>query len=296
PPAPPPAEAPGAGGVFGLPPAQPAPTPPPPASPGAGGAFTLPPQTPAPPGTAAAPQGKTNWGLILGIAGGVLALACIALIAGVAIFFQRVGEAFSTLTPEPAVATAGPGATTEFGEVLLTEDFERARTSSFGEGSDSDGSFSIENGAYVITLERSGYFMWNAADGTYGDVAIEVDATVEGPSDGAAALLFRYQDADNFYIFRAFGDGTYSLQRYVANEPTFLVEPTDSAALNGLGQSNRIRIEARGDTITLYANGQLLTEVTDGSFSSGQMALGISAQDEAGVTVRYDNLTIYGQR
>jgi hypothetical protein len=293
-----PAEAqPGAGSGFGLHPSQssPAPTPLPPAPPSTGGGFALPAQAPALPGVAPAPQGKTRWGLILGIIGGLLALACIALIAGVALIGQRVTETLSSLTPElPAVATAETGPTAAVGEVLLSDDFESSIASSFGEGSDSDGSFSFENGAYVITLETPSFFMWSPADGTYDDGTIEIDATVEGPSDGAAALLFRYQDSDNFYIFRAYGDASYSLQRYVANEPTFLVERTDSSALSGLGQSNRLRIETRGDTITLYANDEMLTEVTDDSFAGGEMALGISALDEAGVTVRYDNLAIHG--
>lgn len=254
------------------------------------GSFGLPPASYAQPAAPPAPQpvqSKPRWGLILGIIGGLLALACIVLVVGGLFIVRQFGEVVASMTP---VASSSGVFTTE----LLSDDFSSERRSRFIEGADSDGSFSFTGGTYVITLDQPELIMWSAAGETYDDIAIEVDATVEGPPGSAAALLFRYQDEQNFYLLRVYGDGSYMLTRFLDDEPFDLVEFTQSDAINGSGQPNRLRIELLGETIRLYANDQLLTEVTDSSFAEGDVALGISAEDEAGGSVTYDNLVIYG--
>jgi hypothetical protein len=59
-----------------------------------------------------------------------------------------------------------------------------------------------------------------------------------------------------------------------------------------VGESNKLRVVAKGDSIQLYANGKLLTEVSDGSFTSGKARLLADSDDDPDITARFDNLLI----
>jgi hypothetical protein len=276
---------------FGLPPTTPppaAPTQPTPAA--APPSYTLPPGTPATPQPV---QGKTRWGLILGVIGGLLLLGCIGLFAIGAFVLNsassRVGELSTAIVP---ALTPLATIVVDTGTLLFEDDFASSGASPFNESSDEQSTFGIEDGVYVQTVHQPDYFVWAPAGESYGDVAVDVDATLEGPDGGSAALLFRYQDENNFYIWRVYGDGNHNLVRYLADEPMTLIETTGSSAINASGQLNRLRIETSGSSIRLYANDQLIGSVSDDSFSEGDIALGVSAEDQADVTVRYDNLEV----
>lgn len=302
---------------FGLPPAAPTqPTPQP--QPSSYSLPSSPPPQSLPPGVPpAAPQpvqGKTNWGMILGIIGGVLVLGCIAVFAIGAFFVQRAASTGAEiLTQIPLELTANPIATVDIevptinieiptveipdinvptGAEVFSDDFANGPDSPFSEDDDADSTFNIENGVYVQTLNRENYFVWGPSGNTFSDVAIEVEATVDGPTGGSAAIIFRYVDAQNFLIWRVFQDGSYSLERYLNDELTELIEPTSASALNGNGQPNLLRVETVGRSIKLYANGELIGTTSDASFDEGDMALGVSAEDQAGVAVTWDNLSI----
>lgn len=285
------------------PPAQPpqaAPVPPTQATP-------IPPYTPPP---AQPVQGKTRWGLILGVIGGFVLLACLA-VAGIGyVAFTRVqalgNELTSTIVPALTIeiptieiptidveipTVVVPTVAVDTGAVLLSDDFSSEADTPFNTSSDADSSFAIEDGVYVQTVHRPNYFVWSFARESFTDAAIEVDAAVEGPDGGAAAIIFRYVDDLNFYIWRVYGDGSHSLQRYVDDELTELIAREDAAALNGAGP-NRLRVELRGDQISLFANDEQIGALSDSALSEGDVALGVSAEDEAEVTARFDNLSV----
>jgi hypothetical protein len=267
------------------------PPPPPtlPVNPVPGGTpMQLPPTTP---GTNAAPaQGKRRIGLIVGIIAGFAVLLCLLLVGGLLLLGQLVGDSIPEPDAQPSVVAD------TFGPLVLSDNFDQPSVSAFGEGTTDEATYSFEEGGYAITITNEGFFSWSNAPGSYTDVAVEVDAVVEGPEDGAAAILFRYQDADNFYLYRVSADGTYSLVRYIDDEPADLVEWTPSAMINGIGEINRLRVEMSGSTIRLFVNDEALTEVTDDSFASGEVALAAAADTTGGVTVRFDNLEVREQK
>jgi hypothetical protein len=275
---------------FGLPPAQTPTAEAPPAA--APHSYTLPPGTPPTPQPV---QGKTRWGLILGIIGGVLALGCIVVAAAGFFLFRSVSsvaEEIGAITPPVADVTPLATIQIEPAVVLFEDDFESASDSVFNQTSDESSSFSVEDGVYVQTVHEPNYFVWSFARESFDDAVVEVDATLDGPEGGAAAILFRYQDENNFYIWRVYGDGTYSLQRYVDDELAELIAPTEASAINGSGETNRLRVETVGNRIRLFVNDELIGSTSDSSFSDGDLALGVSAEDSPEVTVRYDNLAV----
>jgi hypothetical protein len=181
---------------------------------------------------------------------------------------------------------------TDLGAVLLKETFDTPNRNGFSEDDTDDGAYRFVDGAYTITAKQPKLILWNIFKGTYDDAAVEVETTLDGPEQSATGLIFRYQDKANFYIFSVAGDGNYSLDVYKDDKLETLIDWTESPAINGPGELNTLRVEAVGDTIRLFANDQLLDEVSDTTFSSGKMGLAVNTFDDPDVTVSFDNLTV----
>jgi lipid-binding SYLF domain-containing protein len=61
--------------------------------------------------------------------------------------------------------------------------------------------------------------------------------------------------------------------------PKVLVAGSSSAIKTGLKQSNLIAVVANSNNIKLFANGQLITSMSDNSYSHG--AIGLVAEDDS---------------
>lgn len=285
-----------------------------------------------PPGAAAPPpkSGSNLW-KILGIIAAIGLVACIALAAGVFILFRRASdqagsvlataaagvstvqafptpEALATLeafatpedlatpAPEPtAVAeptAAANGDSGAGGAVLLRDTFDSASGSSFDEGETDNAIYKFVDGTYTVQCKQPKLILWQTMRGDYGNAAISVDATLDGPKDSATGLIFHYQDDKNFYIFTIAGDSSYSLDLYKDDQLTKLIDWTNSPTIKGAGQTNTLRVETEGDTIRLYANDELLDEISDATFSRGKAAIAVNTFDDPKLTVTFDNLLI----
>jgi hypothetical protein len=90
------------------------------------------------------------------------------------------------------------------------------------------------------------------------------------------SFFFRYQHTDQIYGFYAFDVSPngqwYRLNKWVTNEFFELVPLTRSTAIHPTWQDNQLRVVAKGSQITIYANGQELASVTDGTWTEGTFA------------------------
>lgn len=303
---------PSAGG-YSAPPAYPTtPATPPPA--GMYPNASLPSGAGAPP----APQksGSNIW-KIVGIIAGIGLFACIALSAGLYILARRVttegqntlatvGAGLATAAADPtlqaissdlptaiaaAAATAAPSSGNSGGAVLYKQTFEGA-SSDFDEDESENASYKFVDGTYSVSAKKPNMIIWRKIKGDYGNTALSLDATIDGPQDSAAGLVFHYQDDKNFYLFTITADGRYGLDMYKDDNLTTLIDWTESSAIKGSGETNSIRVETVGDKIRLYANDELLDEVSDGTFKRGKAAIAINTFDDPALTVRFDNLTV----
>jgi hypothetical protein len=243
--------------------------------------------------------------MIFGIIGGLALVACVAVGLAIAYFSSTIAEQVTIPTIEidpieidpieigetPEAETPEPA--TPEGEVLLEEDFNSEFSAVVTAGSSDVADYTFEDGGYAIQVNETGYISWEPLPDSYRDVSIEVETTLTGPQDAAAAIIFRMQDGDNFYIFNVSGDGQYNLELYAGDgDPTTLVDWSTSASINGPEEMNLLRVETDGDTIRLYVNGDLLEEVTDGTFIRGDVAIATNTFSEAGAKVKFDNLII----
>ena len=55
---------------------------------------------------------------------------------------------------------------------------------------------------------------------------------------------------------------------------------------------NSLRVETTGSRIRLYANDELLDEISDVTFARGKAAIVVNSFDAAGSTATFDNLVV----
>ncbi len=58
--------------------------------------------------------------------------------------------------------------------------------------------------------------------------------------------------------------------------------------------ANEIVAECVGDHLALYVNGELVADVRDGAFASGDVGLIAGTFDEGGVEIHFDDFFVYG--
>jgi hypothetical protein len=317
------------GGTPGGPPATPPTQPTPPYGAGDYSGSSLPPGSAVPP--PAAKSGSNIW-KILGIIVGVVVVLCIGLSVAGYLFFRRVSTAaestlatanaslsdgtFATVgvgfqtaaagsdldnalatieagatTAEPA-GTPGPASDAASGTTLYSDNFDDEQGSDFTAETNDSSVYKFADGVYQITVTKPKLLSWATMNGDYGDAAISVDASIDGPTASAAGLIFHYQDDKNFYIYSIDGEGRYGLDVYKNDEPITLVEWTESSAIKPAGERNTLRVETNGDTIRLYVNDKLLDEISDSTIPNGKAALVVNTFDEPNVTVSFDNLVV----
>ena len=287
------------------------PTTPPASTPPSGGMYPNA-SLPSGPNTPPQPQ-KSGGGIwkVLGIIAGIGLLACIALGVGGYLLVRQglntgqnqlatAAAAISTAVADPTLqaisalptsAAEPTAAATGGAAVLYKQTFDNA-SSDFDENETENASYKFVDGAYSVSAKKANLIVWQKIKGDYGNTAISLDTTIDGPKESAAGLVFHYQDDKNFYLFTITGDGRYVLDMYKNDNLTTLIDWTESSAINKVGELNSLRVETVGDDIRLYANDKLLDEISDGTFKRGKAAIAINTFDDPKLTVTFDNLVI----
>ena len=104
-------------------------------------------------------------------------------------------------------------------------------------------------------------------------------------------LMVRAPDHNQGYLYAFSCDGQYSLTKWNGKFSVRLVEWTHSDLIQaGPDKTNRLGIMAQGNKLSLYANGNLLTEVLDSSYPMGGFGVFIGAVETPGFTVTFDRL------
>jgi len=152
-----------------------------------------------------------------------------------------------------------------------------------------------EDGAYFIDVKVPDWYGNSLAGQHFTNFVIDVDTIQDVPAeDNSYGIVCRYQDEENFYLFEISNDGYFSISALVNNEWMTLVDWTESAAINcGQGAKNHLTVTCKGDRLNLAVNGQELTEITDGTFLSGDIGLTASTYSKGGARVVFDNLVVW---
>jgi len=181
---------------------------------------------------------------------------------------------------------------------LISEDFQ-GDEGVWSSENDENVTYAFSRRTYRMTVNQQNWlsFAFNQEldDVRPSDFLAEVDVEqISGPTNNEYGFLFHYRDPDNFYLYVASSEGTYSLWKKVAGEWINLVEWTETTALErGEDASNRLGVLVEGAQITLLANDVALAQVEDAPAESGVVGLVVGTFDETPVEVAFDNFELW---
>ena len=96
-------------------------------------------------------------------------------------------------------------------------------------------------------------------------------------SGDCGGIIFRADFTNrHYYLFSICQDGSYQLRLYTqpaGPETKIFLQSSSPNIHTGLGQSNLTAVVANNDSISLYANNQLINSVQDSTYSQGQIGL-----------------------
>lgn len=206
-------------------------------------------------------------------------------------------------TPVPPTATRRPptpkSSPTSFpyGGLLFADGFT-GNYAGWSEGTDTQGERYFENGQYhlIVKAARSTLVANPGAPVQASDFVAEARVTaLDGPPENAAGLVFRRQNAGNYYIFRVSPNGGFAFARYRDGQYERITNDEwifPSAIYDGYA-SNLIRVHARGDLFTLYINDVEVGSFRDGAYSSGDIGIAASVWDNTGSHFAFDDVRVW---
>jgi hypothetical protein len=194
------------------------------------------------------------------------------------------GQAGGPSTPTPTPSTTG--------QTLINETFPDA--GSVSDFITSGGTWKVSNGLYQLTAAStcSGPLCNRAVHNTNVSGDFTLTAQVSAVSSSAiwddAAVIFGYQDANNYYYvsFNESNDpNTNGLFKVVGGTKTQL---TDFAATTASGSTlHNIRIERVGSGIKVYRDGTMVGTGNDSTYTNGKVGVGTYNNN-----ANFDNLKV----
>jgi hypothetical protein len=138
---------------------------------------------------------------------------------------------------------------------------------------DTGGGCFFSGGSLHSSILAKGYYVPCVAQSSdFSNFAIEVDATIS--KGDAAGVFFRSDDeTDNSYSFFIYSDGYYSLSLRKDSKGDSLLSRKSSSIHTGEGKTNTITLVVRDQTITVFINKEYVTQIDDGTLSSGKVGV-----------------------
>ena len=194
---------------------------------------------------------------------------------------NRVSQAIG-LTPVPE------------NKILFQDDFSDP-ASGWSVFNDGLKSVDYNRGAFQIKIPEAGFSYWSTPGLSLKDVLIKVDATkTGGPENNIFGVLCRYQDDANFYSLVISSDGYYGIVKTSAGRQSVI--GAEGMRVSGNLQPGdavkHIQAACIQDQLSLWVNGELLAQATDGDFASGDVGLVAGSMDEANVEISFDNFIV----
>jgi len=211
--------------------------------------------------------------------------------------FPTVPATTPTPTPSPSTPSAtGPAASNLPENTLLYDDFTDP-DSGWDVYQEMKISYGYEDGVYRIYLGRGGGIYWFDAEGSYDDLAVEVQVTlVDGPELNRVGVYCRQNNETFSNIqFLVDGKGRFGIMWLEEGKQTYLGMDgmQESDVIRPIGEPNVLRAVCEEDTLSFYANGELL-HTTEDTVSNGNGPAGFvaSAMGGGGFDAVYDYILI----
>ncbi|MBI1293642.1 hypothetical protein GC175_01625 [bacterium] len=218
-----------------------------------------------------------------------------------------VGAATVWMLYDTVSPTRGAASLAAMPRLILDDDFTRPQLD-LGTGRvDGQWASSFANGAYRIQVEQPGNLTWSTLGlinvSTFrletaltignGAMAATVAADEDAAPLGYGAILARYANERNFYLFSVDAYGAYQVQLQ-KHEIWQILQPwTPSPVIHRDGQINYLAVEDDGTHLRFYVNGDLLYTVTEPRLPGGDIALGGGTRSRGTVAAKFDWVKVF---
>lgn len=183
--------------------------------------------------------------------------------------------------------------------VLFEDTFDSdAKGWSTGEFEDeySQNEVTIEGGRYTLSVtskpDKLPYVEKQLPSRDFSDFVLSVDATpLDSETHYSYGIAFRLDEDGNVYVFEVGNDKLYAVLLYDGDWKK-LKDWSSTPAIKP-GETNRLTISAKGNSLTFFVNDVQLTTLEDDQLSEGKIALVVDmAEGEKSATMDFDNLII----
>jgi hypothetical protein len=183
-------------------------------------------------------------------------------------------------------------------QLLYSEDFSNSSSADWPQETDASGGWQITNGRYygMLADNDSYYYVYSGAATvqTLTDFRIQATTSQQGSAtDHSWGLILRASD-EHFYAFEISADGWYVFSVYTPTDWVNLGNKwQETDKINPMGQTNTLRVDARGNTFDLYINDQHVETVQDSTLSSGSVGFIVETWDDPNGGAWFDNLQVW---
>jgi hypothetical protein len=233
----------------------------------------------------------------------LLVLATLVLASYVYVVNQSSCKGLTpcTTTPQPSPATCNP---TPALQPLFIDCFtDNSRGWDTSSPDPGKYSIAISNGSLILEENDNRLLPELLPATAFANFKLIVDATLsKGSQDNGYGVYIRASSQQGtlitYYRFELYGDGTYAVYKGLPNSPngyTALVPRTSNSSIQTQGNINHITITANGPTMALIVNGQQVKQISDGSYTSGSIALFVAnlPGSPPGTQATFKNLVVY---
>ena len=201
-------------------------------------------------------------------------------------------------TPRSAIASGGLG-----GGQLLSEDFDDG-AAGWLTGSFEAGIIATENGVFRFLPKEGGYILSSLSPQAFTDMVVDVWVQqTTGPSSANVGFGVTCRERfGSFYLFMIRGYGVAEIWKYPPDGEATLLASRDSATvlagpnlareIHLTPYANHLTVMCNGPTLALFANGKLLLDVDDSTYTEGGVSTFAYSESLTGIEVVFDNLAI----
>jgi hypothetical protein len=156
-----------------------------------------------------------------------------------------------------------------------------------------DGGITSDHG-YQMHLSQPDQRAWAVADQQVTDFDLELETrSVASTPDVGYGVLFRYQDAENFYRFAIGSDGYYSIAIVQEGRLTPLHTWQQWPHVRRGDATNRLRVRCEDALCRFYVNGEFTAEFSDDAFLAGHVGLWAQNFTNSSLTVIFDHIRLW---
>ena len=149
-------------------------------------------------------------------------------------------------------------------------------------------------GEYEILVKNANSWAGASPDFQASEYLVGVDVRSTSGVIGSHGIIFGLtEDWSGFYTFEIDPEGYYTIWKYSENGGWKNLFVKYTPVINKSTDLNQLMVKRIGTSIEVYANGNLLTSITDKTYTGmGYLGLIVSSFDEINVEARFDNFYV----